>query len=62
MNIQLIPRVCSALSDQVNCEKAIDACGADTSPDACTAKLIGKAIANPEPMVVAKSLYGFGKG
>jgi hypothetical protein len=59
--IQLVPRVCSQLSDQSNCAKAIEACGANTDPVLCTAKLIGKGVANPEPMIVIKALSGFGK-
>ncbi|MDR6883087.1 hypothetical protein [Bacillus sp. 3255] len=61
MKIALVPRVCSQLVDQSNCAKAIELCGVDTNPDVCTAKLIGKAFADPEPFVVTKALYGFGQ-
>ncbi|MEC0265171.1 hypothetical protein [Paenibacillus anseongense] len=61
MKVVLVPKVCSQLVDQSNCAKAIEMCGANTTPELCTAKLITKAIADPEPLVVAKSLYGFGK-
>lgn len=61
VNIQLVPRVCKGLADQANCEKVVELCGVDSNLDLCTAKLVAKGIFNPEPMVVVKSLYGFGK-
>lgn len=60
MNIQLVPRVCKELVDQSLCQQAVNACGANTDPDICTVKLLAKGIANPEPMVGIKAMYGFG--
>lgn len=48
MNIQLVPRVCRSLTDQSFCPSAIAACGADTDPDLCTLKLVGKALISPD--------------
>lgn len=40
MNIQLVPRVCSGLMDQSHCAKAVEMCGANMIPEACSSKLI----------------------
>lgn len=64
MNIQLVPRVCEQLVDQSLCEKAVNICGADTSPDLCTLKIIGSAVVDPQPLLVPQTLiklYGFKK-
>lgn len=63
MLIKLVPRVCEQLIDQSLCEKAVNICGADTSPELCTLKLIGKSagsvVGEPDPSLIVKTLYNF---
>lgn len=46
-----VPNVCAELHDQSLCQRAIELCGANTSPDVCTAKLVGLSVVNSEQYV-----------
>lgn len=57
-----IPKVCEALADQANCEKAVELCGADSDLTGCTVKIIGMCLISPDGnSKILPAWWGFGK-